>query len=391
MNSLRSRVRSTSVSGPCSAAIQCRRRGAAIAYVAVSSTLLIGFTALTIDLGYMYVVRTELKMTADAAALAAASKLSDADMARALAQEYATYNMPNHGTVVAANDVVFGHWDVDALTFAPGADPINAVQATARRAQVHGNAVDMTFATLFGHDEADMAATAIAHSLGIGTRFLVDNEMIDSDIPAIQDLAASLGVPPDDLINDGNGDWFIDLPPGAILELPTGQVGDEALFDIDYPEYTFAEGSNPSHTDFLNYNEDGSWRDDAAVKNMLDPLVGVSTISDASVYESFVDPLFVHVSPVFHGDVSVLGPVGGVPAVNALGLRNGLLAFKIIAVGTDPDGPLGSYLPNLVIEVVDPVSLNLNGVKPFLYLSIKRLVGMPNINHQDNGPKRFSL
>ncbi len=69
---------------------------------------------------------------------------------------------------------------------------------------------------------------------------------------------------------------------------------------------------------------------------------------------TYVDPNFVHVSPVYKNDVSPLNPVNGAPAVNALGLRRGLLAFKIIGVGNDPDGPGGSALPNLIIEIVDP-------------------------------------
>ncbi len=86
-----------------------------------------------------------------------------------------------------------------------------------------------------------------------------------------------------------------------------------------------------------------------------------------------MDPDFIHVSPVTKGDTNVLNPVvtplspvNGVPAVNALGLRRGLLAFKIIAVGIDPDGPGGSVLPNLIIEVVAPSTVvSIDEVTPF--------------------------
>jgi hypothetical protein len=57
------------------------------------------------------------------------------------------------------------------------------------------------------------------------------------------------------------------------------------------------------------------------------------------------------------------GSADGVPAINALGERRGLLAFKIMAVGADPDGP-GSVLPNLVIEVCDPSEVSLSSVEP---------------------------
>ena len=49
------------------------------------------------------------------------------------------------------------------------------------------------------------------------------------------------------------------------------------------------------------------------------------------------------------------------PAVNALGERRGLMAFKILAVGADPDGG-GSNLPFLVIEVVDHSQIDLNQI-----------------------------
>ena len=62
--------------------------------------------------------------------------------------------------------------------------------------------------------------------------------------------------------------------------------------------------------------------------------------------------------------MSALTPVGGVPAVNALGDRRGLVAFRVIGVGVDPDGPGGSVLPNLVIGIVNPHSINLSDVAP---------------------------
>lgn len=233
---------------------------------------------------------------------------------------------------------------------------------------------------MIGHDSADVSATAIATTLGSGGqfRFLIDNEFIDSDIPAIQELAALEGVPPEELISDGDGDWFIDLPPGVQLELPTGQVGDPGLFDAGHPAFPFGKPGKPTLEDFLNYNENGGdlskgGIDDPQVKALLDPLVGISSVDDPGVYPSYPDPDVVHVSPVFKGDVNSLNPVypqniptqHGVPAVNALGLRRGLLAFKIIAVGSDPDGPSGSGLPFLIIEIVDPATVNLSDVEVY--------------------------
>ena len=200
---------------------------------------------------------------------------------------------------------------------------------------------------------------------GTGTRFLIDDEMFDTDIPEIENLAAAYGTTSAALLSDSDGDWFIDMPPGEVLELPTGQIGDEALFAIDHPEWPFSAGSDPSHTDFLNYNDDSnSWRYDLVPSSMLDPLLGVSTVSDPDEYWKFVNPNYIHVSPVYKSDVSSLNLVGGVPAVNALGERRGLVAFRILNVGDDPDGG-GSKLPNLIIEIVSPSEVELNAVPPF--------------------------
>lgn len=62
-----------------------RRRGAAAPLVAVSSTLLVGMAALTIDGGMLYRARTELQASADAAALAAALELASPDRLRGAA------------------------------------------------------------------------------------------------------------------------------------------------------------------------------------------------------------------------------------------------------------------------------------------------------------------
>lgn len=52
-------------------------RGAVAVYTAIILTVLIGFGALAVDIGYLYGVKNELHNAADAGALAGASKLFD--------------------------------------------------------------------------------------------------------------------------------------------------------------------------------------------------------------------------------------------------------------------------------------------------------------------------
>ena len=352
-----------------------RRRGTVLVFTAVSLTALIGFAALAIDIGYMYAAQADLQKGADAAALAGVKMLPDEAAAVAEALNYANINLPGQGTVLALSDLAIGNWDADVEIFVQAGTPINAMRVRTRRAEDNGNALSLFFAGIFGITQADVSAVAIAAapSGSTASRFLIDNEMIDSDIPAIENLANNIGMATEDIISDLDDDWFIDLwqhcaSVSCQFELPTGQLGDAALFDIDHSAFPFTNPASPGKPpllDFLNYNEDGSWRDDPAVKALLDPLVGISTVEDASLYPSYVNPDFVHVSPVYKSDVSSLNPQPhpqpGTPAVNALGLRRGLIAFKIIGVGADPDGA-GSVLPNLIIEVISPAGIDLSSL-----------------------------
>jgi len=74
------------------------RRPAVVAVqVMLTLTVLLGFTALTVDMGYVWNVRADLQRTADAAAMAAAGRLSEvatpALKARQAAQEYVDRNV----------------------------------------------------------------------------------------------------------------------------------------------------------------------------------------------------------------------------------------------------------------------------------------------------------
>ena len=319
-------------------------RAQALALLAVGILVFLGIASLAIDVGMFYQKRTKLQGTADATALAAAQELPNEFAVNATAHEYADLNENDESAVLDDSDIKVGHWDDGDRSFTPNGAPTNAVYVRVQRSQAGGNPVPTFFAKIFGMDEVDIDARAVAISLGGGfSQFIIDDEMIDSDVPVIEALAAELGIDKEELISDMDGDWFIDLPVGQILELPTGQVGDEGMFDILHPAFPFDTSSDPSFQDFLNYNEDSSsWRYDLLDKEILDPLLGVSTVSDADKYEGYVNPDFCQVSPGYKSDISALNPVNGVPAVNALGLRRGLLAFKILAVGADPDAAVST-------------------------------------------------
>jgi hypothetical protein len=322
-------------------------------------TLLV-FAALTVDIGYLYIVRCQLQNAADAAALAAAGQLINTDVRNRLiedsrlivdAQRFALLNHAENGKIVADPDFIPGHWDEANRRFDPAGVPINAVRVFARRAESNQNPVSLFLAPVIGIHESDVWATATAYMPTVapqfGSRFLIDDEMFDTDVPAIEDLARANGVTSEDLLTDRDGDLFIDFPPG-VIELPTGQVGDEALFEIG-PDFPYTNSSDPSLQDFLQWEESGDWH--GIDKSDMDPLEGVEPFNDESRYPEIVNPNLVHVSPIWKSDVSDTDP-----GVNALGERRGLVAFKIIGVGSDPDGD-GSVLPNLIIEIIDPIDI----------------------------------
>ncbi len=158
------------------------RQGSVIIVVAVSMAMIAGFSALAVDMGYLYSMKNRLQATADAAATAGASQLGvDEATVKAEATAYAAKNMPagDHGTVLTDADVVLGHWDNATREFIPMgtgaacANPvaletdttclaIDAVSVTVRRAEANGNPAPLYFAAVLGREQIDVVASAIA-------------------------------------------------------------------------------------------------------------------------------------------------------------------------------------------------------------------------------------
>ncbi|MHC4697260.1 MAG: TadG family pilus assembly protein [Planctomycetota bacterium] len=137
-------------------------------FTIVAASVLIGFAALTIDVGMMYSIRAELQRTADAAALAGVQDLRagdpwTTDLARHTVYDYVTRN-PILDAQQAVFDphqsVVFGRATVDEVEqrvdFAAGAPSPNAVQVTI------GYQMDYMFAGVFGLHRKGIRASALA-------------------------------------------------------------------------------------------------------------------------------------------------------------------------------------------------------------------------------------
>ncbi len=153
-----------------------RRRGTVVVFTAVSFTVLIGFAALAIDVGYAYSVQAQLQRNADAAALAGAVVLTSDKMLTpsydptsdviSEVDSYAALNISGGvAPVIAGSDIIVGFInDLRDPTemISPGATPFNAVQVMVRREDNNNGELPMFFASIFGVSSVPLRAVAIA-------------------------------------------------------------------------------------------------------------------------------------------------------------------------------------------------------------------------------------
>jgi Flp pilus assembly protein TadG len=157
-------------------------KGAIAPIVALGLLAFVGFMALGIDLGQLYMVRNELQNVADGAALAAAKQLiqdggggaatvncpAATQAAIDCAKKNYTFGVDAPIKITAA-DVTVGLWDLSTKQFSstgcsPAATGVNAVQVTVHRSGTENNP---KVATFFGNvlgtgAEKEVEATAVA-------------------------------------------------------------------------------------------------------------------------------------------------------------------------------------------------------------------------------------
>jgi hypothetical protein len=158
-----------------------RRRGNIVVLTAVFLTAVLALVALSVDVGYLYSVRTELQRTADAAAIAAAWELFDKDgkpgaetagtlasRAQSKATQFAALNpVARQEPALASDDVVVGYMANPSnpsdplLPTPPGLLP-NAVQVRVQRTSQQNGTVPLFFARALGLAESSLQAQATA-------------------------------------------------------------------------------------------------------------------------------------------------------------------------------------------------------------------------------------
>ena len=160
--------------------------GVTAVIVAIVMPILISFTALAVDVGYMHVTKNELQNVADAAALAGAGYLgsiyeglsydeqqthvfSRSDIVN-VAQQVALKNQAARTNIVINDaDVTIGTWDGKTGTLTPTVAPIvepDAVKIIARRDGNANGPILTFFARIFDINAVDVSADATAALTG---------------------------------------------------------------------------------------------------------------------------------------------------------------------------------------------------------------------------------
>ncbi len=143
------------------------RRGSVLPLVAISMTVLLIFTAFTIDIGHILTVFTELQRTVDAGALAGAQELNGDPEKEVIV--YTKQNVAAQKTIDQNNiKVVIGNWDGVNRIFTPGDDGLRTSNAVLVDASLLK--IPLFFGPIAGVDTTDIFKSAIA--LGGGGKCL---------------------------------------------------------------------------------------------------------------------------------------------------------------------------------------------------------------------------
>jgi Flp pilus assembly protein TadG len=168
-------------------ALASNERGAVAVMVAVTLPMLLGFAALTIDIGQALVARNELQDVADASALAGARRLGTIYQGLSPTQQVG-YTMTdpvpvysdvqnvasqNYGAgrsiTVDVGDIQIGQWNSANKTLNVTSANPNAVRVIARLDGNTNGPVSTFLANIMGFNSVDVRATATAALTGVST------------------------------------------------------------------------------------------------------------------------------------------------------------------------------------------------------------------------------
>ncbi len=158
------------------------RRGVLLMLIAFLIPVLMVIVGFAVDLAYMQLVRTELRVAADLAAKAAAQELSASQgqgQAITAAMEIAAENeVGGVGLKLTGSDIEFGRSTRQAngtWSFAVGATPLNSVRVTARRDSTSPDGgLPLFFGRFYGHTTFEPTVSSISSFLDLDVCLVLD-------------------------------------------------------------------------------------------------------------------------------------------------------------------------------------------------------------------------
>ena len=139
------------------------RQGATLVLIALLMVVLVGMVAFAVEVGRMYLVRSQLQTAVDAGSLAAALQLrddnTDVDAAVAAANTFVQYNRVGWMATVPDDAIAAeaGTWDPDTRQFTAGGEKPDAVRVFATQEDE-----PLMFASVLGQSKFSTPAQAIA-------------------------------------------------------------------------------------------------------------------------------------------------------------------------------------------------------------------------------------
>ncbi|MBI4358325.1 MAG: hypothetical protein HY584_03415 [Candidatus Omnitrophica bacterium] len=181
--------------------------------------------ALSVDLGHIFVTKTELQNTADSAALAAVVEIRNGlDAARQKALAFAeAHAVAGTYIDIEPGDIVFGRYNINTNQFQANGLPTNAVEVNARKTEgAPSGPLALFFARFFDKDFSNVRALSIAvldpRVTGVRGKnrllpYSVVNFIVDQDLDGNYDLGSVINIHPR---NDAPGNFgFLDLDGGS--------------------------------------------------------------------------------------------------------------------------------------------------------------------------------
>ncbi len=221
------------------------RRGAAAVLGLILTVSLVALMAVTLDFGHIHVAETELRRSADAAAMAGCwemfdqqsangSEITVADAAATAANETAYLNtIGRESPQVLSDDVELGTYGGDESWDTSDSSTFNAVRVTLRRQSGSNGELPLFFGSLTGRDSQSLhiTATAAMFSSISGFNEPESGETVDI-LPLALDLPSWLGA-----LAGGTDDDFAFID-GSL------QRGSDGIHETNlYPKGTGAPGN----------------------------------------------------------------------------------------------------------------------------------------------------